>query len=83
VAHLKFNEGRNDDEVDLFVNPPLGPNPPATPDATLRNLRIGTFDRIEFKGNRKSTADEVSLATDWEKPPMPNPPSAKRSPLAH
>jgi len=65
VARISFVAGANNDEVDLFINPPTGPVPPATPSATLRNLDVGTFDRVEIKGNRTSTIDEVSLGDSW------------------
>ena len=65
VARIKFVAGTNNDEVDLFVNPALQPAAPTTPSATLRNLDIGTFDRIEIKGNRTTTVDEFAIATEW------------------
>lgn len=65
VARVKFVSGSNNDEVDVFINPPLGATPPATPSATLRNLDVGTFDRLEVKGNRTSVIDEISVSTDW------------------
>jgi len=65
VVRVKFVAGTNNDEIDLFVNPPLGPNPPATPSASLRNMDAATFDRLEAKGNRASVIDEIAIATDW------------------
>lgn len=65
VVRVKFVAGTNNDEIDFFVNPPLGPTPPATPSATLRNMDAATFDRLEAKGNRASVIDEISIATDW------------------
>lgn len=64
VARVGFVPGTNNDEVDLFVNPTFGATPPA-PSAMLRNVDIGTFDRIEFKGNRTSTVDELNVVTEW------------------
>lgn len=65
VVRVKFVAGSNNDEIDLFINPPLGPTPPATPSATLRNMDAATFDRLEAKGNRASVIDEIAVATDW------------------
>lgn len=65
AVRVKFVAGSNNDEVDLFLNPALGPTAPTTPSATLRNLDIGTFDRLEIKGNRTSVIDEIAIATDW------------------
>lgn len=65
VARVSFIAGINNDEVDLFINPPAGPTAPASPSATLRNLDIGTIDRVEIKGNRTSTIDEIALSDGW------------------
>lgn len=65
VARLSFVSGSANDEVDLWVDPPLGATPPATPSAMLRNLDIGAFHQILLKGNRSSTVDELTIATDW------------------
>lgn len=65
VVRITFIAGSLNDEVDLFVNPALNTTPPATPSAMLRNIDIGTFDRVEFKGNRLMSGDEFTLATSW------------------
>ncbi|MDF3056301.1 MAG: hypothetical protein K0R17_516 [Rariglobus sp.] len=65
VVRIQFTSGANNDEVDLFVNPEPGPNPPATPSALLRNIDVGTFDRVEFKGSRLMSGDEFMVATSW------------------
>ena len=65
VVNISFVSGTGNDVVKLYVNPALGPNPPATASATLTGLDIGAFEKLEFKGNRQSTADEVSIATNW------------------
>lgn len=65
IVRIKFVPGLNNDEVDLFVNPAPDRNPPGTPSATLRNIDIGTFDRVEFKGSRLMSGDELNLATTW------------------
>jgi parallel beta-helix repeat protein len=66
VVRVAFVSGSGNDEVDLYVNPPVGVNPPAAPTATLRGVDIGSFDKIEAKGNRTSTIDEVTLGTTWQ-----------------
>jgi parallel beta-helix repeat protein len=65
VARIRFITGTGNDIVDMWVNPPIGPTAPTTPDVTMTGLDIGTFDRIELKGSRKSTGDEVVISTDW------------------
>lgn len=65
VISIKFIAGSLNDEVDLFVDPTLGITPPGTPSAMLRNVDIGTFDRVEFKGSRLMSGDEFTLATNW------------------
>ncbi len=65
VTRIKFVPGSLNDEVDLFVNPPLGASEPTTPSAALRGVDIGSFHRVEFKATRKSTGDEVALGVDW------------------
>jgi parallel beta-helix repeat protein len=67
VARISFVAGTNNDEVDLYINPPLTFAPPATPSATIRNVDVGRFDRLEIKGNRTSVIDEISIATEWNK----------------
>jgi len=67
VARVTFVAGTNNDEVDLYINPPLTSAPPATPSATIRNVDVGKFDRLEVKGNRASVIDEISIATEWNK----------------
>jgi len=65
VAKVTFVAGTKNDEVDLFINPALGGFEPTVPSAILRGLDVGTFDRLEVKGTRTSTIDEVALATSW------------------
>ena len=71
VTRVYYGVGTNKDEVDLYVNPPAGLTPPATPGASLRNLAIGTIDRVQFQGRLQSTGDELSIGTDWASAVMP------------
>ncbi len=64
VAKLSFVSGSGNDQLTLYVNPALGGVPP-TPTATAGGLDIGAFDRVEFKGARLSTGDEVRIGTTW------------------
>ncbi len=65
IARLTWVAGGFNDEVDLYINPALGPTPPATPSATLRGMEIGTIHSIQIKGNRNSVIDEIAVAPDW------------------
>ncbi len=65
VARIQYVSGNGNDQVDLWVNPPLGATPPATPDATLTGADIGAFDRVDIKGNRTTTIDELTLGVSW------------------
>ena len=72
VTRIYYGVGTNKDEVDFYVNPPTGQTPPATPDASLRNLTVGMIDRVQFVGNRQTTVDELSVGTDWISAVAPN-----------
>lgn len=65
VARLQFVTGNGNDQVDLWVNPSLGATAPSTPNATLTGLDIGSFDRVDIKGNRTSTIDELTFGESW------------------
>lgn len=65
VARVQYVSGSNNDRVDLWVNPPLGATPPATANATLTGVDIGSFDRVDVKGNRTSTVDELTFGISW------------------
>ena len=65
VVNIDFVNGTGNDVVKLYVNPALGANPPVTPSATLTGQDIGAFEKLEFKASRQTTADEVSIATNW------------------
>lgn len=65
IARLSWVAGAANDEVDLYINPPLGPTPPVSPSASLRGMEIGTVQSIQIKGNRISVVDEIAIAPDW------------------
>jgi hypothetical protein len=64
VVEIQFVTGGSD-VVNLWVNPALGKTTPATPSATLSGHTIYPFGVMEFKGNRVSTGDELSVGTSW------------------
>jgi hypothetical protein len=63
VAEITFTSGNS--TINLWVNPPLGETPPATPDATLSTVDVGPFNVIQFKGSRASIGDEYNVGTSW------------------
>ncbi len=65
VARVTWVAGAANDEVDLYINPALGPTPPATPSASLRGMEIGTVQSIQIKATRNSVIDEIAVAPDW------------------
>lgn len=65
VAKLTYVTGANNDTVQLYVNPPLGPNPPAAADATLSGADLAAFDKVQFKSSLAATGDEVRIGTTW------------------
>ncbi len=65
MARLTWVAGAANDEVDVYINPALGPTPPASPSASLRGMEIGPVHSIQIKGNRNSVVDEIAIAPEW------------------
>jgi hypothetical protein len=63
VVEIQFTTGNS--IINLWVDPPLGDTPPATPDATLSTVQVGTFNILGFVGVRTSTGDEFNVGTSW------------------
>jgi hypothetical protein len=65
VVEIQYVAGTNHSIAKLWVNPPLGKTPPATPDATITGQNMEPIGQLEFTGSRASIGDEVSVGTSW------------------
>jgi hypothetical protein len=60
------------DQINMYVNPPLGSTPPGTPSASLSNITIGQVETdggvnyLDCKATRTTTFDELIMASSWD-----------------